>query len=93
MKTKSKKFYFREFLNLDTCRGGIASLRIGEGSVEISDCNKTISLEFYISEDSSEGDLINTEHKIDTLHRGITEYRKHLKSKMKRIRKENASEE
>lgn len=83
--------YKRTFLNKDQfgSGGGMAAIRIKDSELSISDCNRTISLEFYIDpEYDTEKDIENIEYKIDTIYDYVAELRKHVKRKIKKTKRQ-----
>ena len=88
-KNSKKKMYRREFLNLDTPReGGMGVIRYIKDEFSISDCNRTINLDFYFSvSNPNSKDLDNMEFKIDLLHEMVREYRTYIKRRIRKARK------
>ena len=96
MTDKDKTYYRREWLNKERQGGsstGMAAIRAKEWELSISDCHRTVALDFYIDDDYiNMPDVNNAEYKIDTLFEVIKQFRSRLKRKVKKIKKANASQ-
>ena len=78
------KYYKREFLNSDK---GHAFVEADGDSLSIADCNRVVTLTFWIgSGEVKEAKLV--EEKIDRLYNFINEYRKYIKKCVKAAHKE-----
>lgn len=81
------KYYERRFLNE---KEGIAFVEAKNGTFRIGDCSRVVSLDFYLDDDPeylpSDKDINMIEYKIDSLHAALSDYRRYLKRKIKKIR-------
>ena len=72
--------------------GGTAFIQLDNGELKIADCNRIVSLEFYVEEYSTLKDIDNVEEKIDILYEAVKKYRYFIKRRIKKQRKENGTD-
>jgi len=87
---KKEDYYERSWLNPEG--GGNAFVLVEEDEFIIGDCNRIVTLEFWIGHNSSVKQLDAIEYKLDVLHNSVVAYRRHLKKKIRKLRKEKVDE-
>lgn len=79
---------FRKWLNEDESLSAFIAYNSEEGTIKIADCNRIVSLEFYIYSDDNTSLLAdNCEKKIDLLYEAIKEARKDIKKRVRQVRR------